>query len=252
MSETTYFTRQILMVTCICALYFPLRLSASESSMSNKQIDALAADTEYTAVEAEAAIETVKQIRAELNQDIRTTHDILLSLQEKAMGHFQTLSDLLDSEQGKILAQDPNRSGYATYLRLQEEPAVTVNEIIAKQRRLLYLQGQISLGTDPDFDVGYLPKKEIRDEITNLLKWAEDTQEAFDGQVAALNQLLRWKPTRQLDVLEGPTLDQKVEERKGKWDRIMGILRLMAEDEVRPEVRQLLLEVYKDIEFEEG
>ena len=251
MFETAYIKRQILVTACLFALLLPAFGFAAVGSFTPEQVKELARKSERMRLEGEGALIGVKQVRQELIDRLLETQEILLTLEQKAVVHFNKMSALLHNEQGRILAQDPNLLAFYTYLQLKEKPVVTLYEIREKQLLLLSLQRKVLLGQDGP-EVGYLPDQETRDQVTILFHWAKNCQEDFDGQVAALNQLIRWEPTEELDTSQGLTLDQKMEERKGRWDRIVGIIRPMAEEEVRPEVKKLLFEVYKDIEFEKG
>ena len=75
MFETNYIKNQTHVMACVFALGFPGMMFAGASSSTQDQVNKLAAQTEYTAVEAEAALETVKQIRQELVDDVLETQD---------------------------------------------------------------------------------------------------------------------------------------------------------------------------------
>ena len=200
MLKTNYIKSQALIVGYIIALCLPCVTFAMEGSWTPEQVKELARKSERVRLDAEGALIGVKQVRQDLINRVTVTQKMLLSLEQKAMAHFAQMSALLENEQGRLLAQDPNSLGYATYLRLKEEPVVTINQIKEKQLLLFSLQREVLLGQNGP-EVGYLPKQEIRDQVNMLYLWVQPRQEAFDKQVSALNQLLRWAPTEEVEQL---------------------------------------------------
>jgi len=251
MLKTTYIKSQVLVVGCVIASCLPCDTFAMERLWTPEQVRELARKSERMRLDAEGALIGVKQVRQDLINRVMVTQEMLLSLERKATAHFRQMSALLENEQGKLVAQDPNSLGYATYLRLKEEPAVTVNEIKEKQLLLYSLQREVLLGQNGP-EVGYLPKQETRDQVNQLYFWLEKRQEAFGRQVSALNKLLRWEPTVELDTSQGTTLYEKLDERRASWEELLAKISLLSEDEVRPEIQEIMLEVYKYVALEKG
>ena len=254
MLEKDYFKSQALfnlLIVCMLAVCLPCVVFASIGSFSEEQVKQLAAKYERSYLEADATLIGIKLIRKELSKRILDTLKTLESLEIKATDHNARMQALLHNDQGRFIAHDPNSPEYGLYLLLLEEPVVTLNEINEKQLQAFSLQEQIFLGQDGP-EAGYLPNQETRDKITLLYHWAIKCEADFDGQIASLNQLVRWEPTEELDTAQALTLDQRVEVRKGRWERFRAIIRQMVEDDIRPEVKRLLYEVYKEVEYEKA
>lgn len=251
MYETTYIKSRTLIIACILTVCFPCIGFAGAAAMTEQQTQELFSQAKNTILQTDAALIGIKQIRQDLINSVMTTAEMLETMEQKATAHFKQIEALRESDQGKLLAQDPNSMGFAIFLLLYEEPAITVNEINEKQLLLASLQKQVLLGISGP-EVGYLPKREIRDQVTLLEHWAKDRQKAFDDQIATLNRLLRRQPPERLDTSQGITLNDKLDKRNAVWDELVAIIRLMAEEEVKPEVKEILLELYKYVKLEEG
>lgn len=199
----------------------------------------------------EEALLKIASIRKTYQMRIDETKKKLDVLEDMVSEYRVDVDALLTNDHGRLLAQEPNLPSFATFIRLYEEPAVTLSDIKIKQAQASFLDQSVSVGVD-DRKVGYLLDIETQDEINRLRDWVNQKQTEFNGQLASLKLLTDPKLLYGRNLSQAKTLSEAVSDYQGRWEKFKSIAQQLARTQMSPEVQKVLVEVYKFVELENG
>jgi hypothetical protein len=138
------------------------------------------------------------------------SQDLLQMAQDFDVG----LNALLDSDQGRAIAQDEKL--FETFYRLFRWPLVAVPEAQAKAATATALVQQLRIADTPP-EVGYAPGPQLRQDIESLDRWVTTRKDLLQTQLSTVKVLSNPKPTGQ-DLSQAPSLRDAVTERESDWE----------------------------------
>jgi hypothetical protein len=192
---------------------------------------------ELTSRQDEQQILEAKQIRDKLLRDAQDMLQTLQTLAQQATSFSTKMDTLLDSDAGKRLARDGN--GFTTYIRLRNDPVVTMDLIALKTDTASALLNRLKLAEEGP-DVGFVPSAKVQQEVDALHLWAKAKLQLLDTRNATLDTIVRKAP-QDINLAQTKTLRRAVEEEKARWDLLVSENEESGRKLAAPDVNDTLL-----------
>lgn len=183
-------------------------------------------------------LDRVRRLKERFLSQLQETTVALPKLAADNEAFTKQITELLTSDDGKRIAQDP--INFPVFLDLYEHPIATAAEINVRQKAV----ASILEGVKAEMkliDVGYVPSPETHQEATSLYLWTNEHAARLVVAQAAIKTALQQAP-KIAEPAKAPTLTQAIEQYRAKKLQSIADLRLKGEQAAEKEAKQIVID----------
>ncbi len=245
MYQTTKKTRWTIATTIVVLSTFLLcaRSFSQETAESTQKGSQQREQLRYQKDDIEKGIE---QLHNEIISKAKLTKDSFVQLKADTLAFSKRMDTLLDSDDGKRIACDPEL--LSTYNHLCNEPAITETDVATYLDRSSALLERVKIA-EGHSEAKYLPTKETRYEIENLYAWGNDRSKRLKSQRDTLERIIERAP-RDISLDTLPTLKKKLQELNAQGSIMHGVASNQAQLLTKERVQEILTHAYELKELE--
>ncbi len=184
------------------------RMAVAQRSDPQNRVESDARDAERERRQKEAEDARTRRLIEGFSDSVRQTSDLLGKLEGRASTLQKQMAELLQSNDGKRIAQD--KLAFFAYLRVRDEPVVTPGQVAVRKKQV----DQIHLGLQEELkrlNVGWLPDEMQRKDVDGLYFWATERLDRVEQQEFILGNAISRSPAT-IDIAKAKTLQSVLQE----------------------------------------
>lgn len=192
--------------------------------------------------------ERIHRLVAQSVSHVQETSDLVDRLEQKASTYLPRMTALLTNDDGKRIAHDP--TAFLHFVRLQEEPIVSLDEIKARKKSIASLLDGLKKEME-QVGVGYVPDDRVMKDTDEVYAWARECLARLNACDNWLNTVIEKAP-KDLDLKKAKTLTGVINEYQANQIELLLRARQVAEIEAQSESEKKVAEAARIAQLEKG